>query len=78
MPMSGTRPWPLQHPRPRFCSMPASGSNLSHPGQCEGPGVLAGFGGASVTKHWVAEIVQLLVEELLSQARGEFYHPNPD
>ncbi|XP_074467365.1 uncharacterized protein LOC141752970 [Sebastes fasciatus] len=39
------------------------------------------------SKHWVAEIIQLLVGEpwplpirrdLLSQARGEIYHPHPD
>ncbi|XP_040915373.1 uncharacterized protein LOC121195777 [Toxotes jaculatrix] len=39
------------------------------------------------SKHWIAEIMQLLVDEpwplpirrdLLSQARGEIYHPHPD
>ncbi|KAK9533175.1 hypothetical protein VZT92_008319 [Zoarces viviparus] len=39
------------------------------------------------SKHWVAEIIQLLADEpwplpirrdLLSQAGGEIYHPHPD
>lgn len=39
------------------------------------------------SKHWIAEIIQLLVDEpwplpihrdLLSQARGEIYHPHPE
>ncbi|XP_041840350.1 uncharacterized protein LOC121639256 [Melanotaenia boesemani] len=39
------------------------------------------------SKHWIAEIIQLLADEpwplpirrdLLSQARGEIYHPHPD